>query len=114
MLAAQRKLGNLIAFTDYNKMQIDGLVKDVNDVSPLDSKWRAFGWNVIVVKDGNDVAQVDAAIAEAKAAKDKPSMIVCNTIKGKGVSFIEAKGYGNHSMPVTAEDVSNALKELGR
>lgn len=113
MFAAQKKLDNLIAFTDYNKMQIDGLVEDVIDIAPLDKKWESFGWNVIVI-DGNNLDEVDAALTAAKANKGNPTMIVANTVKGKGVSFIEAKGYGNHSMPITPEDVENALKELGR
>lgn len=112
MFAAQKKLNNLIAFTDYNKMQIDGLVSDVNDIAPLDKKWASFGWNTIVI-DGHDLDAIDAAIASAKA-QDKPTMIIANTIKGKGISFIEAKGYGNHSMPMTQDDVSAALAELGR
>lgn len=113
MFAAHNKLSNLIAFTDYNKMQIDGLVSEVNDTAPIDKKWEAFGWNVIVI-DGNNLDEVDAAIQKGKAEKDKPTMIIANTIKGKGVSFIEAKGYGNHSMPITPENVADALKELGR
>jgi Transketolase, N-terminal subunit len=113
MYAAQMKLDNLIAFTDYNKMQIDGTISQINELSPLDKKWESFGWNVIVT-DGNDIDAVDAAITAAKKCVGKPTMIIANTIKGKGVSFIEAKGVGNHSMPITEEQVTAALAELGR
>lgn len=113
MYAGSKRLSNLIAFTDYNKMQIDGTVEEVNDIAPLDKKWEAFGWKVINVADGNDFDQVDAAILEAKKSEDKPVMIILNTVKGKGVSFIEAAGVGNHSMSISPEDMERALTELG-
>ncbi|MEG1612956.1 MAG: transketolase [Clostridia bacterium] len=112
MFAAQKKLNNLIAFTDYNKMQIDGTVAEINNIAPLDKKWESFGWNVIVI-DGHDLKAIDKAILDAKKS-DKPTMIVANTIKGKGVSFVEAKGVGNHNMPITAEQVAIATAEQGR
>ena len=71
MFAAAKKLDNLIAFTDYNKLQIDGTVAEVNDVAPLAEKWAAFGWNVIEVEDGNDVEQVSAAVAHAKLGQPR-------------------------------------------
>lgn len=110
MFAGNHKLNNLIAFTDYNKMQIDGTVDEVNSLKPLDKKWESFGWYVQDI-DGHDCAAIDAAIANAKA-QDKPAMIIANTIKGKGVSFVEAKGIGNHNMPFTKEDVDRAIKEI--
>lgn len=112
MFAAQQKLDNVIAFTDYNKMQIDGTVDEICDIAPLDDKWRSFGWNVIVVNDGNNVDEIDAAINAAKFAV-KPSMIILNTVKGKGVSFVESAGVGNHSMPVSKEQMEAGLAELG-
>jgi len=112
MFAAQEKLNNLIAFTDFNKLQIDGSVEEIMGLEPLDMKWKSFGWNVIVVKDGHDVAEISAAIAEAKKCEDKPSMIILNTIKGKGVQFAECAGAANHNMPVTEEQRIQALKEL--
>ncbi len=111
LTAAQFKLDNLIAFTDNNKMQIDGNTSEIVGVEPIDDKWRAFGWNAAVV-DGHDVAAIYAAIIEAKKSQSRPTMIVLNTIKGKGVSFIEAMGAKNHSMPVTEEQRIKALEEL--
>ncbi len=111
MYAAQQKLPNLIAFTDYNGMQIDGDLDDICSIAPLADKWRAFGWNVIEVADGNDVSAIDTAITCAKAA-DKPTMIILDTIKGKGVSFIEKMGYSNHSITMTEELTQSALAEV--
>jgi transketolase len=112
MCAAQFKLNNLIGFTDYNKFQIDGSVQEIMSVDPLDKKWEAFGWNVIYVADGHDVVEIDEAVEKAKKSTDKPSMIILNTVKGKGVSFVEAMGVKNHNMPVTEEQRLQALKEL--
>ncbi len=111
MFASQHKLDNLIAFTDYNKLQLDGRIEDICDIAPLDDKWRAFGFNVIVVKDGHNCDEIDAAISLAKFS-DKPSMIILNTIKGKGVSFAEKAGIENHSMSVTKEMMQEGLREL--
>ena len=113
MFAAHNKLNRLIAFTDYNNMQIDGLVSDVCDIAPLADKWRAFGWNVYEI-DGHDFAQIDAAIEGGKACTDKPTMIVAHTIKGKGVSWIQTKGFGNHNMPVTPENLAIAIDDIRR
>ncbi len=88
MLAASNRLGNLIAFTDYNKMQIDGYIEEINGLHPLDKKWESFGWYVQSV-DGHNVEQIVYAIDNAKKVKNKPSMILLNTIKGKGCSFCE-------------------------
>jgi transketolase len=112
MFAAQQKLDNVIAFTDYNKMQIDGTIDEICGLDPLDDKWRAFGWNVIVVEDGNDVDQIDDAINCAKHSS-KPSMIILNTVKGKGISFVEKAGVANHSMPISKEEMEAGLAELG-
>ena len=114
MWAHQQRLDNLIAFTDYNKMQIDGTVAEVCDLEPLDDKWRAFGWHVIVVKDGNDLDEIDQAITEAKGVVGAPTMIILNTVKGKGVSIAEAKGVGSHSFTVTPEEVEAACDEIRR
>ena len=111
LAAAQFKLDNLIAFTDNNGMQIDGNTKEIVGIEPIDGKWKAFGWNAAVI-DGHDVAEIYNAISEAKKSRGKPTMIVLNTIKGKGVSFIEAMGVKNHSMPVTEEQIIKALEEL--
>ena len=111
MFAAQHKLDNVIAFTDYNKFQLDGPISEICDIAPLDDKWRAFGWNVIVVNDGHNCDEIDAAITLAKFS-DKPSMIILNTVKGKGISFAEQAGAGNHSMQISSEMMAQGLAEL--
>lgn len=112
MLAAHLKLDNLIIFTDLNKYQIDGAVDDVNSLKSLEDKWNGFGWKVVNVEDGHNVAEIDEAIVEAKKSEGKPTMIILNTIKGKGVSFIEEKKADNHNMVLSEEDKIRALKEL--
>lgn len=113
MLAGNKKLDNLIAFTDYNHMQIDGTVEEVNDLSDLAAKWRAFNWNVITVKDGNDVLQIHEAMQKALAYENgRPVMILLETVKGKGVSFAEKAGAGSHNMPVSEAQRQQALEEL--
>ncbi len=114
MFAAAKKLDNLIAFTDYNKLQIDGPVAEVNDVAPLAEKWAAFGWNVIDVEDGNDLDQVEAAIEHAKLGRggEKPTMVILNTKKGCGVKWIEDLGAGNHNTNVTEEQAQAAIAEI--
>ncbi|HWQ74375.1 MAG TPA: transketolase [Syntrophomonas sp.] len=112
MAAAQFGLNNLIVFLDYNKLQIDGSVEEIMDLIDPVSKWKSFGFNTFEA-DGHDVAAISEAIAQAKKAEDrKPAMIVLNTIKGKGISFIEEAGAGNHSMTLSAEQVERALAEL--
>jgi transketolase len=111
MFAAHRKLSKLIAFTDYNNAQIDGTTEEIVSLGSLSAKWAAFGWNAVDV-DGHDVAALDAAIAAAKASKDKPTMIVMRTIKGKGCSFCEGQ-VSSHNMPVTREMAAEAVAALG-
>jgi transketolase len=110
MFAGSRKLDHLIAFTDYNKMQIDGEVGQINDVHPLDKKWEAFNWFVQVI-DGHDVIQIRDAIIKAKTIKGKPSMIILNTVKGKGAAFCEGQ-VGSHNMPVTKDMAKDAIERL--
>ena len=114
MFAAAKKLDNLVGITDYNKLQIDDTVENVNGIMPLSDKWRAFGWNVIEVEDGNDTAQVSDALKQAKrfVGSGKPSMIILHTVKGCGVSFIEEKGSANHNMNISEEDVKRAIAEI--
>ena len=114
MFAASKGLGNLVGFTDYNKLQIDGTVAQVNDIAPLADKWAAFGWNVIDVADGNDVEQVSAAVKQAKAnrATGKPTMVILNTLKGCGVKWIEDMGAGNHNTNVSEEQAKAAIAEI--
>ena len=114
MFAASKKLDNLVGFTDYNKLQIDGTVEQVNGIAPLSAKWEAFGWNVIDVKDGNDVEQVSAAVKAAKANRGsgKPTMVILNTLKGCGVQWIVDLGCGNHNTNVNEEQAAAAIAEI--
>ncbi|MGN0795802.1 MAG: transketolase [Christensenellales bacterium] len=112
MYAAQAKLSNLIAFTDYNGMQIDGNTDDINSLEPLDKKWESFNWNTIVI-DGHDLTQIDEAIKNAKS-QDRPTMIIAKTVKGKGVKSIEEKGYACHSLSLNEEAVNAAIEEIRR
>jgi transketolase len=110
LFAATQKLSNLIAFTDYNKQQLDGYTKDIIDLGDLSAKWNAFGWYTQEV-DGHDIAALDGAIEEALAQSGKPSMIVMNTIKGKGCSFAEGVEK-NHSMAFNPEKAREAITIL--
>lgn len=112
MLAGNRRLDNLIAFTDYNRLQIDGTTYEVNGLDPLDLKWQAFGWHVQVV-DGHNIEQLLYAIRMAKAIKGKPSMIIMNTVKGKGAYFCEGQ-VTSHNMPVTEEMWKKAVAMLDK
>lgn len=114
MFAASRHLDNLIGFTDYNKLQLDGYVANINDLAPLTEKWAAFGWNVIDVADGNNVEQVSDAVKAAKAnlGTGKPTMVILNTVKGCGVSFIESMGIGSHCPALSEEDALRAIQEI--
>ncbi|MEG0709731.1 MAG: transketolase [Longicatena sp.] len=111
MAAAHYNLDNLLAFVDHNGLQIDGKVSDVMNPTPIDEKFKAFGWNVITLEDGNDLEQVIAACEEAKNVKGKPSVIVGKTTKGKGVSFMENQA-GWHGTAPSAEQCAQALSEL--
>ena len=114
MFAAAKGLDNLIAITDYNKLQIDGPVAEINDVAPLDEKWSAFGWNVIEVEDGNDVEQVAEALRHTHlcAGSGRPTMVILNTKKGCGVKWIEDLGAGNHNTKVSEEQARAAVAEI--
>ena len=112
MFASHKKLNNLIAFKDYNILQLDGEVKDICAIEPLDKKWEAFGWNVFTVDDGNDCEKINKAILEAKNS-DKPVMIILNTVKGSGIKFAEDAGVSNHSMNVSKEMFEKGMQELG-
>ncbi len=111
MSAAHYKLDNVIGFVDYNHLQIDGTIEDVIGNDKIAEKFEAFGWNVITA-DGHDMAEILKAIDNAKTTKGIPSMIILNTIKGKGVSFMENKANWHGTAP-TPEQVEQALQELG-
>jgi transketolase len=110
MFAAHYKLDNLTAFVDFNGLQIDGEISKVMSPLPIDEKFKAFGWNVIVI-DGHDFKQIDAAVNEAKITKDKPTVIIAKTIKGKGVSFMENQA-GWHGAAPKKEQYDQAISEL--
>jgi len=111
MAASQFKLNKLIAFTDYNKMQIDGYTRDIMPIDDLEAKWNSFGWNTVRI-DGHDFEALDKAIDEARKSKDKPSMIIMDTIKGKGCTFAEGQ-LTNHNMAFTYDQAKEAIKALG-
>ncbi|MBS6396725.1 MAG: transketolase [Clostridiales bacterium] len=111
IFAHAKKLSRVIAFVDYNKCQIDDYVEDLCAMGDIAKKFESFGWYAQNVEDGNDVGQIAAAIGRAKEQQEKPSVIVLHTVKGKGYSKIEGS-LGSHNMPVTAEMVEEALKEL--
>ena len=110
MSAAKYKLDNLCAIVDVNGLQIDGRTADVMPSEPLDAKFAAFGWNVIKA-DGHDFGSLRAALAAAKAEKDRPSVILAKTVKGKGVSFME-NDPGWHGKAPNAEQYEQAMAEL--
>ncbi|MCR8746075.1 transketolase [Romboutsia lituseburensis] len=111
MSAAHYKLDNMVAFLDYNGLQIDGDVEKVMNIGPIVDKFKAFGWNVIEI-DGHDFDQIFAALDMAKETVGKPTMIVAKTIKGKGVSFMENEA-GWHGTAPSDSDLEKALAELG-
>lgn len=110
MFAAHYHLDNLTAVLDYNGLQIDGPVADVMAIDCPKDKWRAFGWHIVEI-DGHDFAQIINAFDEALRTKGKPTMIVANTVKGKGVSFMEHQ-VGFHGKAPTMEQMQQALAEL--
>ena len=111
MAAAHYKLDNLCVVLDYNHLQIDGDIKDVIGPEPFKSKFEAFGWNVITC-DGHDFDSLRASFELAKECKNMPSVIIANTIKGKGVSFME-NNYAWHGSAPNKEQYEQAMNELG-
>ncbi|MDP4094730.1 MAG: transketolase [Bacillota bacterium] len=110
MAAAHYKLDNLTIFIDHNGLQIDGKIQDVMSPEPVSNKFEAFGWKVIGIN-GHDYTQIFEAISEAKKTKDKPTAIIAETIKGKGVSFMENIA-GWHGAAPSQEQRDQALAEL--
>ena len=111
MAAAHYHLDNLIAIVDFNGLQIDGDIHDVMNPTPLDEKFKAFGWNVITLDDGNDMEQVLDALETAKTLEGNPTAIIAKTVKGKGISFMENKASW-HGVAPSEEQCADALKEL--
>ncbi|MCM8770493.1 MAG: transketolase [Candidatus Omnitrophica bacterium] len=110
MAASHYKCDNLCAIVDYNGFQIDGKIQDIMALEPLVEKWKAFGWYTIEI-DGHNIRQILEAFQEAKNIKEKPTVIIAHTVKGKGVSFME-NVVDFHGRAPTKEEAERALKEL--
>lgn len=108
MFAGHYHLDNLTAFIDFNRLQIDGDVREIMNPTPLDEKFRAFGWTTVVI-DGHDFEQIEKAVSSGE--EGKPLMIICNTIKGKGVSYME-NAVGWHGKAPKTNEYEIAVKEL--
>ncbi|MHB1346250.1 MAG: transketolase [Candidatus Humimicrobiaceae bacterium] len=112
MAAAHYKLNNIIGILDKNGLQIDGFTKDIMNPEPEDDKWKAFGWKVIEIS-AHDFEQIDEAIRQAKGYKNGPVMIIAQSVKGKGVSFMENQ-CGWHGKTPSVEERDKAITELCR
>lgn len=110
MTAAKFKTENLISIVDRNFIQIDGSTEEIMPLEPLADKYRAFNWNVLSC-DGNDVAAVVAALETAKAHRGSPTVLIANTVPGKGVSYMEGD-YTWHGKPPNKDQADEALREL--
>lgn len=110
MFAGKYKLPNLTAFVDRNNIQIDGYTEDVMPLEPLKAKYEAFGWHALDI-DGHNMEEIIDAVGHAKATYEKPTVIICHTIPGKGVSFMEGK-YEWHGKPPNTQEAKKALHEL--
>ncbi len=110
MAAPKFKLDNLCVLLDYNKIQLSGEIKDIMNVEPLRDKWRAFNWNTVEIN-GHDFEAILQALSEAERMKEKPTLILCHTTKGKGVSFMEGK-WEWHGKAPTREEGEKAIREI--
>jgi transketolase len=110
MAGARYKLDSLTGIVDRNRFQATGATKDIFDIPDLAEKWKSFGWHVLSI-DGHDVAAVLAALDEASATKGKPTMLVAETVKGKGISFAENTS-AFHNAALTQEQYDKALLEI--
>lgn len=110
MTASHYKLDNLCAIVDYNNLQIDGKITDVMNSTPIDEKFKSFGFNVININ-GNDINEILDAFEKAKTAKGRPTAIIAKTIKGKGISFMENQA-GWHGKAPNEEEYHLAIQEL--
>lgn len=109
MFASNKKLNNLVAFVDYNNLQIDGTIEEVNSAMPIDKKFEAFGWNATHI-DGHDFEQIAAALEQSEKS-DKPFVIIAHTVKGKGVSYME-NAVNWHGAAPNDELYAQAMDEL--
>ena len=110
MLAASLKLDNLYTFIDYNKWQATGRSKEIMALEPLAEKWEAFGWEVDEI-DGHEFYSIDKAFKNIKTQSKKPKIIICHTVKGKGVSFMEDDNNWHYRVP-NDQELNDALSEL--
>ena len=111
MNAAKNKLDNIVAIIDRNGVQLAGKTQDIMDLD-LEAIWKAFGWEVAIVEDGNDVSSMYSALEAMKNSKTgKPHMLIANTIKGKGISFME-NSLGWHAAPLNKEQYEQAISDL--
>ena len=113
MAASQYKLDNICAVVDRNRLQISGNTEDVMGHDNLHERFRSFGWSVIDVEDGNDIDQLSDAFEIAKNTKGRPTVLIANTIKGKGASIMENKANWHHKVP-TAEELTQIKKEFSQ
>ncbi|MBE7025113.1 MAG: transketolase [Ruminococcaceae bacterium] len=111
MFAAHYQLDNLTAFVDFNGLQIDGDITKVMNPTPIDKKFEAFGWNVVYA-DAHDFDSLEKAVADAKATKGKPTVVIAKSVKGKGVSYMENQA-GWHGKAPNDEEYAIAMKDLG-
>jgi len=112
MCAGHYKLDNLCVVVDHNKLQSDDSNENIMGVEPLRAKWEAFRWHVIEI-DGHDFQQINTAFTEAKKISVKPTVIIANTVKGRGVSFMEGSPLWHGSVKLRDEELVTALSELG-
>jgi transketolase len=112
MAASHYAVGNLTALIDRNNLQVDGWVNEVMGIEPYTDKWRAFGWQVVEL-DGHDVPALCAALDTARAPRQRPCVLICRTVKGKGVSFME-NVMEWHASPVREEVRHQAIEEIER
>ena len=111
MLASHYKLDNITAYIDRNKLQLDGPTENIMSLEPLADKWKAFGWHVIEIN-GHNMKEIIHSTNEAKGVKGKPTVIICHTIKGKGVSYMEGSLHFHGKAP-SKQEYEQAMKELG-
>lgn len=111
LCASRYQVGNLIAFTDRNNGQIDGLVDNVMPLEPLEQKWQSFGWHTLTI-DGHDFQAIHDACNAGRAEHNKPTMIIAKTIKGKGVSFLEKDTVAWHGKALSEDELQKAIIEL--
>jgi transketolase len=110
MAASKYKLENLIVILDHNKVQLDGTIDEIMPLGNINAKWESFGWKVIETN-GHNIRDISSALKEAKQVKVKPTIIIAETVKGKGISFMEGKNIW-HGKPIDDEHFNIAMKEL--